>query len=145
SFYTLFFLPIPPPPRSTLCPYTTLFRSCVVCGCVDSPRAACARRSARMRVSRTQLAISSTNPPARAGIQWTRKLIASSLLLGFKHDPQADEKQPAGDDEREWKPTGAFPLEECVQRRKHEDQDPNVSHHPLSPSPRCGEGRRVHM
>src|SRR5207248_7294965 len=80
---------------------------CVVCGCVDSPRAACARRSARMRVSRTQLAISSTNPPARAGIQWTRKLIASSLLLGFKHDPQADEKQPAGDDEREWKPTGA--------------------------------------
>src|SRR6266550_9272990 len=73
---------------------------------VDSRPECSARRSARMRASRTKLAMSSTNPPARAGIR--------------------DEKEPARDDEREWKPTGALLLEECDQRRKHEDQDPNV-------------------
>src|SRR2546429_5166193 len=37
-FFFFFFLMIRRPPRSTLFPYTTLFRSCVRCGKAQSPR-----------------------------------------------------------------------------------------------------------
>src|SRR5207248_10555843 len=39
SFHSLFFLSIPPPPRSTLFPYTTLFRSARAWAWCPSPAA----------------------------------------------------------------------------------------------------------
>ncbi len=48
---------------------------CVVCGCVDSSRATCARRSARIRQSSTNAATVRTSAAASVGIQWSRRSI----------------------------------------------------------------------
>ena len=50
---------------------------CVVCGCVDSSRATCARRSARIRQSSTNPAIVRTSAAASVGIQWSRTSIVA--------------------------------------------------------------------
>src|SRR5437762_13227916 len=50
-FYFFFFLMIRRPPRSTLFPYTTLFRSCFVFG---SPRLECASRPVADRLDSTR-------------------------------------------------------------------------------------------
>src|SRR5437899_12871287 len=51
SFFLFFFLMIRRPPRSTLFPYTTLFRSCARRGPFRPPGPRCARRSSRDRKS----------------------------------------------------------------------------------------------
>ncbi len=48
---------------------------CVVCGCVDSSRATCARRSARIRQSSANAATVRTSAAASVGIQWSRRSI----------------------------------------------------------------------
>ena len=48
---------------------------CVVCGCVDSSRATCARRSARIRQSSANAATVRTSAAASVGIQWSKRSI----------------------------------------------------------------------
>src|SRR5262249_57907999 len=52
-FHSAFFLPLRPPPRSTLFPYTTLFRSALRARPARAPSRASCRRSAGRRRDRT--------------------------------------------------------------------------------------------
>src|SRR6266480_6504905 len=97
---------------------------------VDSRPECSARRSARMRASRTKLAMSSTNPPARAGIR--------------------DEKEPARDDEREWNQPGRSFRKNAsrVQTRRPGSQCPAgtaADSAPEGPAPRSPLPVRWHM
>jgi len=69
---------------------------CVVCGCVDSPRAARARRSARIRQSSTNPAIAKTSAAARVGIQWSRtSIMAKPYSFASIMMPRAMQSNPA--------------------------------------------------
>ena len=68
----------------------------MVCGCVDSPRAACARRSARIRQSSTNPAIARTSAAARVGIQWSRtSIVAKPYSFASIMIPRAMQSNPA--------------------------------------------------
>src|SRR3989441_411462 len=69
---------------------------CVVCGCVDSPRATCARRSARIRQSSTNPAIVRTSAAASVGIQWIRtSIVAKPYSFASIMIPRAMQSNPA--------------------------------------------------
>jgi hypothetical protein len=113
---------------SVAAPRASARGQCVVCGCVDSPRAACARRSARIRQSSTNAAIARTRAAAKTGIQWSRtSIVAKTLLLCFNHDAESDAKQSATDHQGERERAEASFLEERIQRSEDDDKNTDVS------------------
>src|SRR2546426_12602796 len=78
SLFFFFFLMIRRPPRSTLFPYTTLFRS--------SPRAASPSRSrtaARLRAVRRCRSSRQTRPGSRGGDRKSTRLNSSHLVISY--------------------------------------------------------------
>src|SRR2546422_8886446 len=85
-FFFFFFLMIRRPPRSTLFPYTTLFRSCLPCGLggagiLAEPRDTCLAQ------------VEPRHRPARDRTLASGRLSANELLRALVH-PAADEPRP---------------------------------------------------
>src|SRR5207302_10706149 len=80
TFYCLFFFIIRPPPRSTLFPYTTLFRSAAQCECDDVAHMS--------RCDRTGDVDSRLDPAVdafAAGVWWRRDIDRKSTRLNSSH------------------------------------------------------------
>src|SRR5204863_7035614 len=83
----LFFFLIRPPPRSTLFPYTTLFRSCRACGSPDPPSVlrACRLRDARAVAASSRGGTGSSRPERPCDTCSRRRPDRKSTRLNSSH------------------------------------------------------------